>query len=86
MASPYCLITSFTGGLWALMGPLVSDPELPRPVGLGTPSDGWGAAAVRGPGKTVKKETAGKPLKPAAPRETVGEVSTTCACTLMGGG
>jgi len=41
------------------MGPLVSDPELPRPVGRGTPGDGWGAAAVRGLGVTVKKETAG---------------------------
>jgi hypothetical protein len=30
------------------MGPLVSDPELPRPVGLGTPSDGVGSCCGEG--------------------------------------
>jgi len=34
-------------------------PGFPRPVGQGTPGDGWGASAVRGLGETVEKETVG---------------------------
>ena len=36
-----------------------SYPGFPRPVERGTPGDRAGAAAVRGPGETVEKETAG---------------------------
>jgi len=41
-----------------------SYPGFPRPAGRGTPGDRAGAAAVRGPGETVEKETAGQPPSP----------------------